>query len=78
MTISDSGIGIRPSDLEKIFEEYEQSSVGEAPEEYTKGSGLGLAIVRKMVVALNGEIEVNSTPGSGTAFTIKLPHPAAS
>ncbi|HZR47097.1 MAG TPA: PAS domain-containing sensor histidine kinase [Candidatus Manganitrophaceae bacterium] len=78
LTVSDSGIGIKPADLEKIFDEYEQTSNAEdGSGEYTKGSGLGLAIVKKMVVALNGEIEVKSRPGSGTTFTIKIPQPAS-
>jgi PAS domain S-box-containing protein len=78
IVVSDTGIGIEQADLEKIFEEYEQASnTGGGPQEYTKGSGLGLAIVRKMVVLLNGKIEVKSVPGSGATFTIRIPHPSA-
>lgn len=78
LIVSDSGIGIKPVDLDKIFDEYEQTSSPKgSSEEYTKGSGLGLAIVKKMVVSLGGEIELQSKPGSGTTFIIRIPDPAS-
>ncbi len=63
--ISDTGCGISPDKLPKIFDAYYSSR----PE----GSGLGLATARKIVEAHNGSISVDSEPGKGTSFTIELP-----
>ncbi|WDT81457.1 MAG: ATP-binding protein [Candidatus Manganitrophus sp.] len=74
LEVSDTGVGIEPAHLDKIFEEYEQRVVArEVKGKYIEGTGLGLAIVKKMVTALAGRIEVASVPGRGTAFTILLP-----
>lgn len=76
--VSDTGIGIEPPRLERIFEEYQQSDTSvDEQTEYTKGSGLGLAIVKKMVDSLGGGISIQSTPGQGTTFMIKIPEPSA-
>ncbi|MBI3805124.1 MAG: PAS domain S-box protein [Nitrospirae bacterium] len=74
--ISDTGVGIDPAHLERIFEEYERrGGVGKD----TGGTGLGLAIVRRMVHFLGGQIEVASALNVGTTFTLSLPEhrPAA-
>ncbi|MCG3115330.1 MAG: ATP-binding protein [Candidatus Manganitrophus sp. SA1] len=74
LEVSDTGVGIEPAHLDKIFEEYEQRVVArEVKGKYIEGTGLGLAIVKKMVAALAGRIEVASAPGRGTTFTIFLP-----
>ncbi len=74
LQVSDTGVGISEEYLGRIFEEYEQRGVArEAKGNYTGGSGLGLAIVKKMVDLLNGRIEVSSTPGQGSVFTIFIP-----
>ncbi|NKE70812.1 PAS domain S-box protein [Nitrospiraceae bacterium HYJII51-Mn-bac16s-1-B09] len=78
ITVSDTGIGIEPQRLERIFEEYHQLETGvEVQAEYAKGSGLGLAIVKKIVDSLDGRISVESAPGRGTTFIIRIPAPPA-
>ncbi len=63
--LSDTGIGIEPEKLANIFDAFYSSR--------PQGSGLGLATTKKIVEAHNGTIAVNSEPGKGTSFTIKLP-----
>jgi signal transduction histidine kinase len=63
--ITDTGGGIAQENLPKIFEPYFSTK--------ETGTGLGLAIVQKIVDIHNGSIDVRSSPGSGTSFTIKLP-----
>jgi signal transduction histidine kinase len=62
---SDTGVGIKPDHLEKIFNLYFTTKA--------KGSGIGLSMVYRTVQMHDGEIEVQSTPGAGTAFTVLLP-----
>lgn len=67
--IQDSGIGIPPQDLERLFESFGRASnVGAIP-----GTGLGLAIVKRCVDLHKGEITVESEVGVGTTFTVTLP-----
>ncbi len=63
--VADTGEGMPPDVVENIFTPYFTTK--------TKGSGLGLAISRNIVRAHNGEMEVESHPGKGTVFTIRLP-----
>lgn len=70
ITIKDTGVGIKPEALPKIFEAFYQVDGTEAPQ----GSGLGLAIVKDLTHLLNGEIEVDSEYGKGSAFTLFLPY----
>jgi two-component system, NtrC family, sensor kinase len=65
VTVSDNGPGIPPEKLARVFEPF-VSTKG-------KGMGLGLAICREIVEAHAGRLEVESTPGTGTTFTIRLP-----
>lgn len=65
----DSGIGISQSQLSLIFQEYYQSADGAE----RGGFGLGLAIVRRIGEVLEHKIDVRSTPGKGTAFSIEVP-----
>ena len=62
--ISDTGTGIAPDKLGHIFDAYYSSR--------PQGSGLGLPTAKKIVQAHNGSIDVDSEPGKGTLFTIKL------
>lgn len=68
--VSDTGIGIALEHQAMIFDEFARvrNKPGGRP-----GSGLGLAIVRRIVEAHGGEISVNSTPGQGSVFTVRLP-----
>lgn len=71
--ISDSGIGIEPDQIEHIFDAFHQ-----AQNNLTRqfgGSGLGLSFARDLTRALNGDIEVQSTPGEGSTFTIRIRTP---
>ena len=63
--VSDTGKGIAPEDISKVFEPYYSTK--------DTGTGLGLAIVRKAVEDHGGTISVHSKQGSGTTFTIILP-----
>jgi two-component system NtrC family sensor kinase len=65
--ISDTGTGIPPSDLERIFDPfYTTKEVG-------KGTGLGLSVSYNIVKRFKGDIKVASQLGKGTTFTITLP-----
>jgi len=67
LTFSDTGCGVPPDIEDKIFEPFFTTK---AP---GKGTGLGLAIVYSVIQRHGGTIELGSTPGGGTTFTIKLP-----
>jgi len=64
------GTGIAPEDLRRIFEPF-YTTKGRG-----KGTGLGLAICRELAKALGGTIAVQSTPGQGSAFSLRLPRHA--
>jgi two-component system, NtrC family, sensor kinase len=67
IAVSDTGAGISPEDQRSIFEPF-YTTKGRG-----KGTGLGLAICRELSKALGGSIEVKSTPGKGSTFTVHLP-----
>ena len=73
ITVEDSGIGIAPEDLERIFEEFEQVRPSGRGDSLERGTGLGLAIARKLARLLGGDIEVSSKEGVGSRFTLDLP-----
>lgn len=64
----DSGPGIAPDDIERVFEEFYQ--VGNPERDRAKGLGLGLAIVRRLSQLLGHEVQVASRPGRGTVFRV--------
>ncbi len=68
LTVSDTGPGIAPADQERVFAAFEQLTPGAG-----EGTGLGLALTRRLVEAHGGRIELDSTPGTGSRFSVVLP-----
>jgi signal transduction histidine kinase len=71
VSVRDFGVGISRDEQKKIFERFHRVSTGLVHD--VKGSGLGLSIVSHIVRAHQGRITVESEPGKGSAFTIRLP-----
>ena len=69
--VADTGIGIPAEQLAHIFDEFRQGD--ESTSRKYGGAGLGLAIARKYARLLQGDIQVTSTPGNGSTFTLSLP-----
>ena len=69
--VRDNGIGIEAKHLSRLFERFYRVDKGRSRE--MGGTGLGLAIVKHLVAAMHGEVEVTSTPGAGSTFTVVLP-----
>jgi signal transduction histidine kinase len=69
--VKDSGVGIHPEELKRLFEKYRQTTSGKASA--NKGTGLGLVISKMIVEAHGGRISVHSKPGKGSAFTFTIP-----
>ena len=69
--VADSGIGIKPEDLKKLFGEFVQ--VDMESNKGVEGTGLGLAITKNLIQMMNGDISVQSEYGKGSTFTVKLP-----
>ena len=74
-SVSDTGIGIAPGRLSQIFEEFMTFGAG-APARLT-GVELGLPIARRLIAAMGADIEVESKPGSGSRFSVRLRLPPA-
>ncbi len=71
IAVSDTGIGIAPDDIDRIFEDF--VTLDPSYQRTAAGYGLGLAITRGIVDAMGGEIRVESTPGLGSRFSVRLP-----
>jgi len=69
--VTDSGIGVAPEDLAKLFQPFRQIETGLTRNH--EGTGLGLAICRKLALLLDGDIVATSEPGRGSEFTVTLP-----
>ncbi|MCL6580885.1 MAG: hypothetical protein K6U08_04615 [Firmicutes bacterium] len=65
LEVSDTGVGIAPSDLGRVFEPFYTTKEG--------GSGLGLAVCRRVIEAHGGRVLIRSTPGRGTTAEVRLP-----
>jgi signal transduction histidine kinase len=71
VTVADTGAGISPEGLERIFERFFRGD--DARDRASGGAGLGLAIVRELVEAMNGQITAQSVVGEGSQFAFTLP-----
>ncbi len=71
--VADTGDGISPEEMQRIFERFYQAKSQSASHHKGKGTGLGLALVREIVEAHRGKVTVRSSPGNGTVFKIRLP-----
>ena len=65
LSIEDSGMGISPEDIDKLFDPFFSTKEG--------GIGLGLSITHRIIDQHHGKIEVENSPGNGTLFTVWLP-----
>ncbi len=70
LEVRDSGIGIEPADLPRLFVEFQQLDAGLSRQH--QGTGLGLALTRRLVEAQGGSVGVESTPGQGSVFHLVL------
>jgi len=68
--ISDTGPGIQSEEQERVFEPFYRS---QEQRRFPQGLGVGLTLARDLVRAHGGELELASTPGEGSTFTIRLP-----
>ncbi len=76
LIVSDTGIGIAPGDLPHIFDRFWRADPARSRTGQRPGTGLGLAITKWIAEAHGGSISVQSRPGRGTVFTVRLPRPA--
>lgn len=71
LQVIDTGIGIKPEDIEKLFHPFQQLPSGTTGSH--EGTGLGLSICRKLSTLLGGDITVTSEYGKGSSFEVKIP-----
>jgi len=70
-SVSDTGIGISPEELPHIFEEFYRTKAAKTHSEM--GTGLGLSLVKRIIETYHGHIDIQSTVGKGSTFTVTLP-----
>jgi signal transduction histidine kinase len=71
LAVADSGIGMTPEQLGRLFQEFSQAEASTAKK--YGGTGLGLAITRKLARMMGGDVTVTSEHGKGSVFTVRLP-----
>ena len=71
LTVADTGTGIEPEFLPRVFDEFAQASSGY--DRTHEGNGLGLTVTKRIVDEMKGEINIESVPGEGTEVTIWVP-----
>ena len=71
ITVSDTGQGMTPEQVNRLFDEYSRFNM--EANRTTEGTGLGMSITRNLIRLMNGEISVQSEPGKGSVFTVRLP-----
>jgi two-component system, NtrC family, sensor kinase len=71
LAVADTGIGMTPEQLAKLFHEFSQAEASTA--KHYGGTGLGLAITRKLARMMGGDVTVTSEPSKGSVFTVRLP-----
>ncbi len=71
ISVADTGIGMSPAEMERIFEDFVR--IKNEKTRNIAGSGLGLSIVKKLVDSYHGKIQVDSTPDQGTVFKVTIP-----
>jgi signal transduction histidine kinase len=69
--VQDFGVGIKAEEIDKVFDRFYRG--GDELTRTVKGSGLGLTLVKQIVEVHHGSVHVESEPGSGSTFSIKLP-----
>lgn len=74
ISVSDTGVGIKPDDQQTIFEPFQRVHVGDS---YVEGAGIGLAISKRLIEAMAGRIGFESEPGKGSTFWFELPKAGA-
>jgi two-component system sensor histidine kinase BaeS len=70
LTVQDTGVGIAPADLSRVFDRFWRADP--ARQRATGGTGLGLTIAHRIVTDHGGRIDVTSSPGAGTTFTVRF------
>jgi len=75
LEVEDTGVGIAPENIERLFTEFQQLGAGAAKRH--GGTGLGLALTKRLVEAQGGSVGVRSTPGKGSTFNVVLPRRSA-
>ena len=75
LQVWDSGVGIKPQDQDRVFEEFFQVSddAGALQAHHRKGLGLGLAIVRRLAQLMDARLTLRSVPGRGSVFSLEVP-----
>jgi PAS domain S-box-containing protein len=71
ISVTDTGIGIAPSDLDRLFKEFQQLDSGAG--RHQEGTGLGLALTKRLAELHGGDVGVTSALGKGSVFTLRLP-----